>query len=1746
MLKLAKNLYEQVCVSISHHVEKRNAGRFYQSEDTILAAVELEPRMMLNGDGSDQVADDYAAFIPEAFGALDIGAYTDLVGGEEFVEIPAKVRDQISESGYSWDLRFEDIFSFTEHDPTSGSATKYSYSSVPANDDATEYYVSLNRFTYSFDVTDGDGGFGGGGFGGAGGAYTETLDIERYSQLVKTSDLTGAEQFELDGNFGNYSDYLFTSTSEWDYSFQIGSDFSGATTIDITLNYDATFDFHWQEDVSFTELFGTSLFQSQLGATAESESIVYENGTLSINGSSIASVDGQLLATETDNGFEYEVSGSHSNQTTGAGIVLELDADGVYQRGNVQLDAEHKLVDRSIEGGVFHYDILTNLTNTFIDQRSFSGSGSVDTSGTAPVRTGELSLGIGLSRSDYTKSIDTTVSGEVVILGALPLIGTDVAGNTETEYTDGGESSELDLVDEVYITSEMAINHQSAGFTTLAEVNGQFIDRTIHDNDSATEFESIIAQSTLSSFSSTVFVSRQVDVNDIIGGNRSLEETETRTTNIAFALDGPNNSTTTSQLIHELDLGSRFIESTTGTETTTSNINLVSEIETSKVGNSTRKYGDNVEGYSGDGVEGTYEEQIDDQWEIFSSIESDTSAASTTTLTHSADGSILIVTNADTTITTKILAAPTSQSAEGDGSTDFDSRPNRSSATTAMTRHAANEGYYDVQNEETTHRKEYWHGTRVDAYEFDSLTIELTPTEDDDLRGLIIEEYGEDFLNSIRLYESQTLSGSITEHSSSDTTRTVDVDSKIAGLAIHESETTGSEQSGGLMGGVPIGSHSGDYNMVLGVEDQVSNTETTQLSDVTKTTTFGIDSGNPDTYSTRVHGTENIDSTHTIETYSYAESISLGGVFDNNHELKAESSLDSDWNSFDRSIFNSRDIRSVEEGEELVNSLGDEDQGFYNHTIVRSRTESDVSELAHHDFDWNFVITPGASIEFEVEPDEGSEDEPELIEFPEFTIEFSGNATRAFAYSNEVEHLDKESKSLEIYRLRYFDNESMETVTSTVMKHTHEDVLEAKSLDERHIIVEDSIENGVFVSVVTGMLGEGHSQRSHTLYKAAINSTEIITNVNNEDPTSDLTAHGMNTHEVIVTQPRGEYSHLHELTVSTQITTALVEHSDAAAEVVDLLRAMGIGFDVTAEVLNHPETEGEQGGSSTGDEETGNRVFALANAGGSVELGALVLSGSDSSRNFVDGVIKTDRKIRYEEHHDIESDISIRMQTLQPFRQLIYTANIHYTDKSRDVVEHTKTTITYDEGSTVVDSERNKTAEHSWEVRTNGSYGFYSHNEIGGGGFDSLNVGEVDFRNKNELVAVYNDDATGSYDETIESTTTVHSVNGHRNRYGRVLAEDEDGNFAPSNLVDIEFMAEVMAAQEKSTNDDFFINFFADDLEPTSEETLTFVRFETSLVDLFSDSIQQVDDVTSNLLPNTIHPSIELRSSAFKTFAYAADEVVQYAGYMSPFQGEQYARQQRIWGLVNVIGGLIEVTEGVVLLLSGNVPMGVIAIAHGRDTFQAGVKSIVTGDSARTETSKAIAAMSELAGYSTHDANFIGELGDVLLGFSGSAAVTKAAKAPKLATTTKHVSDFSDGKKAIDEGIDATSKIAARESAQSVDEAAKTIAKTNCFVAGTLISAYQTEMTSGGILVAMKPGLYFADQNGNGDLFGIGNSTQLFGAALVASAIVAKLHSKSHRIKTKKQSSTGNTTTVVAPQRFERLETFDSLAGFEI
>jgi RHS repeat-associated protein len=119
--------------------------------------------------------------------------------------------------------------------------------------------------------------------------------------------------------------------------------------------------------------------------------------------------------------------------------------------------------------------------------------------------------------------------------------------------------------------------------------------------------------------------------------------------------------------------------------------------------------------------------------------------------------------------------------------------------------------------------------------------------------------------------------------------------------------------------------------------------------------------------------------------------------------------------------------------------------------------------------------------------------------------------------------------------------------------------------------------------------------------------------------------------------------------------------------------------------------------------------------------------------------------------------------------------------------------------------------------------------------------------------------------------------------------------------------------------------------------------------------------------------------------------------------GQWMNEHPRTLGAFRAVGGAAETTLGVAGLLTPEPTMvtkalGGAAVAHGADTFIAGLRQMMTGKPADTITQRGIATIAEKAGASPETAKTIGAFGDAGLGILTTCGVSSVTSSSAVAT----------------------------------------------------------------------------------------------------------------------------------------------------
>ncbi|MCO5248151.1 MAG: DUF4225 domain-containing protein [Chitinophagales bacterium] len=107
----------------------------------------------------------------------------------------------------------------------------------------------------------------------------------------------------------------------------------------------------------------------------------------------------------------------------------------------------------------------------------------------------------------------------------------------------------------------------------------------------------------------------------------------------------------------------------------------------------------------------------------------------------------------------------------------------------------------------------------------------------------------------------------------------------------------------------------------------------------------------------------------------------------------------------------------------------------------------------------------------------------------------------------------------------------------------------------------------------------------------------------------------------------------------------------------------------------------------------------------------------------------------------------------------------------------------------------------------------------------------------------------------------------------------------------------------------------------------------------------------------------------------------------------------RFTGGLKAASGTLQMVGGVGLLLTPEPTMltkvgGAIALSHGADDFQSGIRQLFTGKSTESFTYQGLSSTAKVMGASDNTANAIATTGDIGLGFFGGAGAYRVATAP--------------------------------------------------------------------------------------------------------------------------------------------------------
>ena len=592
----------------------------------------LEVRRVLTGDATGNVPDSFDQYVPSGLGGGDFVAYEDLYGGEELVRIPESVTGSIPDNDYTWELEAGGLLGFGIKDAETITGTSYGYSSTESADD-DYYYVTLSKYDYTIEIGD---------WYSPSGEYSEDLNVNRSSWVIKLSDPSLAESFvDSSGDLQGLGDVLSTSDASWDYEFDSGFASSGDPKATVLIDYDIDVTYDWQEELSAERLDEIGFLPDTAG---EINNVLRNSGTLSIEGSSNATADGTLTVTAfnegANDGYDFDVSGQRSSFSDG--VTTTLEASGALAIGSLNLSGE-EVVDASGEGKLFKYAIDSTVVSNNDNKTEFDGNGHVTQTST-PDRTGEISIDLVKGESGYTKDASLEVDTDSVKRDVIKinLAGEDSIDESYTYTRAPSDADPADSLDSVRIKNDISTSNHSKGTATSQPTN-DVLNRVIHDIESATDTIKSNAATTLDEYESTA------------GGGGSLtesnqatptsSETYTKSGNSSSTTTGTANSSSTNNGTYSVELPSKksdklFGNSTVNTERDFTTVTTGDKTETTSVDTSSDE---SFVGVLPPQIK--LENTVDDSLVTNTNITVNVEGNSSSTVTEAEDGVITIVTN---------------------------------------------------------------------------------------------------------------------------------------------------------------------------------------------------------------------------------------------------------------------------------------------------------------------------------------------------------------------------------------------------------------------------------------------------------------------------------------------------------------------------------------------------------------------------------------------------------------------------------------------------------------------------------------------------------------------------------------------------------------------------------------------------------------------------------------------------------------------------------------------------------------------------------------------------------------------------------------------------------------------------------------------------------------------------------------------------------------------------------------------
>ncbi|MCH2046362.1 MAG: hypothetical protein MK212_19770 [Saprospiraceae bacterium] len=124
----------------------------------------------------------------------------------------------------------------------------------------------------------------------------------------------------------------------------------------------------------------------------------------------------------------------------------------------------------------------------------------------------------------------------------------------------------------------------------------------------------------------------------------------------------------------------------------------------------------------------------------------------------------------------------------------------------------------------------------------------------------------------------------------------------------------------------------------------------------------------------------------------------------------------------------------------------------------------------------------------------------------------------------------------------------------------------------------------------------------------------------------------------------------------------------------------------------------------------------------------------------------------------------------------------------------------------------------------------------------------------------------------------------------------------------------------------------------------------------------------------------------------------------------------RFWGVVQAVGGVLEMAVGAVGIVAPEPATSVggsLLVANGWDNAQAGIRSALTGESKDTFLHMGVEATAEALGASPETANTIATVTEAGVGFAGMASAV--SKGSKIVQSADNVADAAMGPRMVDD-----------------------------------------------------------------------------------------------------------------------------------